>query len=80
MDDDIYLSLKKKSNTKSRPLGSISGGACETQIEPPEPEKMLPIADVMEKLRRFKQLLSDIACGRHEDMIKYKGGAINYEL
>jgi len=60
--------------------GLVCGGACETQIEPPEPEKMLPIADVMEKLRRFKQLLSDIACGRHEDMIKYKGGAINYEL
>lgn len=56
------------------------GGACETQIEPHETANILPIADVMEKLRRFRQLLSDIACGRHEDMIKYKGGAINYEL
>ncbi|MBQ6461265.1 hypothetical protein IJJ36_02430 [Candidatus Saccharibacteria bacterium] len=66
---------------KIRPEATIlCGGACETQIEPHETANILPIADVMEKLRRFRQLLSDIACGRHEDMIKYKGGAINYEL
>ena len=66
---DPFAMLRRRQKSAAR---RFCGGACETQIEPPEPEKMLPIADVMEKLRRFKQLLSDIACGRHEDMIKYK--------
>ena len=57
-----------------------NGGAYETHIEPLDFSKVCPVAEVMEGLKRFKRVLADIVSGRHEDMIKYRGGAYNYEL
>ncbi len=78
----LVLRLAKFSY-KNKPLKRFLftfGGAYETHIEPLDFSNVCPVAEVMEGLKRFKRVLADIVSGRHEDMIKYRGGAYNYEL